>query len=497
VKTVKKFLALLLAVTLFLGSFPITARAGSLTNYTYTYNEWTVPIPSPDAYRVSAFILGEGLGIGHFHMPQDLHVHRNFLYVADSGNHRIVVIEFFEDTTFEVVDVRTHVYIDGVASTFNNPAGIFVSDWELTRGDIFIADTFNHRILHLDENWNLIVEITHPAQHGSLLPENLDFLPNKLVVDFSGRLFVQATHVNRGLMEFDRYGIFAGYMGAPPVEISPIDQFWRMIATREQRERMSLFVPVEYNNVSIDHEGFLFVTQFMDDEANELQTVRRLNAMGVDVMIRNGFHYPMGDLWWGEGAHMSGPSELIDVTALPNNTFVVFDRNRGRLFAYDPQGELLYAWGGPGNREGFFMLPAALDSMGFTLFALDTTVGAITRFDLTEYGTLINEALAMYQRGLYEESYDTWNEVLRMNGNFGLAYIGLARALLRRGYYREAMHFFQLQNDARNYGRAFNFYRRQWMEENFWMFVLGFGILIFVPPVVKTVLKVRKEIMEA
>jgi lipoprotein signal peptidase len=68
---------------------------------------------------------------------------------------------------------------------------------------------------------------------------------------------------------------------------------------------------------------------------------------------------------------------------------------------------------------------------------------------------------------------------------------------LRRGYYQEAMHHFRLQNDARNFGRAFGFFRRQWMEENFWMFALALGILMIVPPVVKKTRSVLKEIRES
>ena len=87
--------------------------------------------------------------------------------------------------------------------------------------------------------------------------------------------------------------------------------------------------------------------------------------------------------------------------------------------------------------------------------------------------------------------------MLRLNGNFGLAYIGIARALLRQGYYREAMRYFRLQRDAQNYGRAFSFYRRQWVEANFWMFALGLGILVLVPPVVRYVRSIRRELQEA
>jgi sugar lactone lactonase YvrE len=431
-----------------------------------------------------------GENVGAFRSPQDIHAHENFLYLADSGNNRIIIFEFFEDNSYEVVDIKKFALLDGEPTNFNNPHGIFVSPWLANYGQIWVADTDNQRVLHLDEDWNVITEILHPGRYGiSLLDENSDFLPSKLAVDFSGRLFVQTRHVNRGLMEFDRDGVFACYMGAPPVEVGIIDRFRRLVSTSEQRERMLLNVPVEYTNLSIDHEGFIYVTTSSED----VEPVARLNAMGEDVLIRNG--------QYGTGAGRSGMSEFIAVTALPNNTFITFDRNRGRLFAYDQQGEILYIWGGPGNREGFFTFPTALDHMGYSLFALDggidPNLGAITRFDLTEYGALINQALDMYMSGLYEESYDVWNDVLRYNGNFALAYIGIARAHLRMGNYREAMHFFRLQNDFRNHGRAFNFYRRIWMEENFWIFALALGILMVVPPVVKKVIKVRREIKES
>jgi len=465
---------------------PLPTRASTF-HYTYTYNIWGVPIPSPDAYRVTAYLLGESLGIGHFHRPQDLFVIGNKIYVADSGNNRVVVIVANEDGTHEVAQVIEHAMLDGAPTTFNFPSGIFVSDW----GDIWLSDTDNHRILHVDSYWNVITEIGRP-ERSQLLPTD-DFLPSKLVVDFTGRLFVQVIHVNRGLMEFDRYGEFAVYMGAAPVHVSVIDQFWRRIATQEQRERRQIFIPTEYNSVSIDSEGFLFVTNTNDN----VDSVRRLNAMGDDVLIRNGLFYIEGDVVYGDAAGIDGPSQLIDIAPLPNETFIAFDRVRGRLFAYDFQGNLLFVFGGRGAREGFFMEPTAIDNMGYTLFALCAGNNTITRFDLTEYGLAINRGLELYRRGLYEESVFYWQEVLRMNGNFGMAYVGMARAMLRQGYYRDAMRYFRLENDRIGYGRAFGFFRRQWMEDNFWIFALAVGVLVIVPPVVKKVLHVRREIYES
>jgi len=477
-KRINLSLAIILTVLVFA---PLTAFADS-----YTYDFWGIPTPTPDAYRVTDFILGDRFDIGHFSNPRGLHINGNRIFVADTGNNRIVVLEVQENDEIELVEVVEDIIINGSPSQLRQPHDVFVME----NGEKLIADTMNNRILHVSEDWALINEVDNP---DSVVHGGADFLPENIVADRAGRIFAQARHVNRGLMEFDNRGNFVGYTGANPVTITPWDAFWRMIATQEQRARMMLEVPTEYNSLTMDHEGFMFVTNASPDG----YLVRRLNSIGNDVLIRNGHTPPIGDLWiGGAGGQMEGMSRFVDVTTLPNGIFVVFDQNRGRLFAYDFQGHLLYVFGGPGNREGNFLMPVALESIGYTLFALDAQVGAITRFDLTEYGLLINSALDQYRRGNYDASAEYWREVLRINGNFEPAHIGVARALLRQGYYRDAMNYFRLQNDAAGFGRAFGFYRRIWIEERFWMFLVVVGGLIVVPPVVRIGLNLKKEFEE-
>ncbi|MDR1700409.1 MAG: hypothetical protein LBR68_04385, partial [Lachnoclostridium sp.] len=161
-----------------------------------------------------------------------------------------------------------------------------------------------------------------------------------------------------------------------------------------------------------------------------------------------------------------GPSKLYDVCALPNDTYYCLDFTRGRIFGYDFQGNLLYAFGGRGYREGYFINPVALEDLGDTLLVLDSSQGAITQFSMTTYGSLISQGLAEYKIGDYDASAKTWEKVRRMNGNYDLAYIGIGRALLRTERYGEAMEYFKLKLDGVNYSKAFKFYRKEWMEDN-------------------------------
>jgi tetratricopeptide (TPR) repeat protein len=218
--------------------------------------------------------------------------------------------------------------------------------------------------------------------------------------------------------------------------------------------------------------------------------------MGPDILIRNGYEKPIGDLAFGNAGQIIGRSRFIDVTAFENDSYACFDRTRGRIFIYDFQGNLLYAFGGVGNREGSFQLPVALDAMGYSLYALDSR-GALTRFDLTTYGEKINAALHEYKAGRYESSAEIWEEVLKMNGNYDLAYIGIGRAALRQGEFQKAMRYYKLKHYREGYGKAYQLYRKQWMEENLWKILLILTIIILVPSAVKYAIKLSMEIREA
>jgi hypothetical protein len=461
------------------------------SNYTYNYDFWKEQVSSPDAYRVSAYLLGSTLGVGNFRDPQGMFIRDNRIYICDSGNNRIVLLEADEEGNHSVVTTVSSVMIDGSESTFLYPMDIF----ESRDGLLYIADTQNHRVLKLDNEWNLISEIIKPEDES--IEYNAEFLPMKLVVDFANRLFVQAQNVNKGLMEFDSRGEFAGYMGANKVKVNPVDYVWKILSTQAQRARMDLFIPTEYSNLCLDRDGFIYVTNSSGQTNwNQVEPIRRLNAMGQDILIRNGYDKPLGDIAFGTAGGISGRSKFIDVAAMDNESYACFDRTRGRIFMYDFQGNLLYAFGGIGNREGSFLQPVALDRMGYSLYALDSRSAAITRFKLTGYGLKINEALGEYHAGRYESSAAVWEEVLKMNGNYDLAYIGIGRAAMRQGEYQKAMKYYKLKHFRIGYGKAFQLYRKQWVEDNLWKILLGLGILILGPPLIKFSMKFRREVMQ-
>ena len=465
---------------------PIQKVSAETSFYTYNYDWYGVEMESPDAYTAEDILLGSTLGIGDFRDPKGLFVRGETIYVVDSGNNRIVEVT----KNFELVRVIDKIVVDGAESTLKNPQDIFVSE----SNELYICDSDNNRILHVDYDLNLIKTYTKPVDETLLAEQN--FIPLKCVVDNTGRLYLLAANVNKGFMEFDKDGSFNGYIGANKVKASLYQVMQKRLMTKAQRERMELFVPTEYSNMSIDIDNFIYATTTTFDEgdlrSDLAMPIRKLNSLGDDILIKNGYFPPMGDIYWGNGGDVSGPSRFEDITALDNDTYFAIDRVRGRIFGYDFQGNMLYAFGGIGNKFGYFQYPVALEHMGTDLLVLDNRVGTVTRLTLTEFGALINNGLAEYKEGRYEKSAEYWNQVLHLNGNYDLAYIGIGRALLRQEKYVEAMKYFKVKIDDVNYSKAFSEYRKDWVEKNIVYLLGGFILLIALPKLIRGIRKLVK-----
>jgi tetratricopeptide (TPR) repeat protein len=176
---------------------------------------------------------------------------------------------------------------------------------------------------------------------------------------------------------------------------------------------------------------------------------------------------------------------------------VCLDRNRGRLFGYDDQGNLVFAFGGNGNMDGYFRRPVAIEHMGHDLMVLDTLDSAITLFITTEFGELIYDAIEQFDDGNYEQSGASWERVRQLDGNYDLAYIGIGRALLRQERYKEAMEYFELKYDDENYSKAFKQYRKEWVEENIGIIVAVLLAVFLIPMIIGKVRSIKREIETA
>ncbi len=383
---------------------------------------------------------------------------------------------------------------DAIPDTFVSPYDVFVDP----DGNIYVADYGNQRVAMMDKDLNWIRDYTKPQDNT--FDQSLAFLPKKIVVDVAGRVYVLGQNVNKGLVKFEADGEFAGFIGANQVSVTMAEYIWkRYFQTKEQRAQTESFVPTEYENVAIDEDGFIYATTTVfseyDLKYDKAKPVRRLNSLGGDILIKNDRFPPIGDLDWVQGGSESyGPSRMTDVTVIGNDIYVVLDRIRGRLFGYDSQGVMLWAFGTKGNVNGAFTGAVSLEHMGYDLLVLDQQENSVTVFQPTEYGMLIYNACETYLNGEYDRSAELWREVLKMNANYPLAFRGIGRAIMRQDRYEEAMEYFELAHDRENYGRAFKLYRKVWVEKNIWWIILIIAALLIIPLIIGRVKRMKWEV---
>ena len=490
--------ALLLAVCLIAGIPLASAVDGFSYAYTYTYDYWGDLRESPDAYRVKDFLTASDLGLDkELSNPSSLFVDGSDLYIVDTGNNRIIQLTT-DGKQWSVVRYIDSFTGDTAPLTFNGPQDVYVD----ADGMLYITDTNNNRIVKLDKDLNYQLSFLKPVD--PTFDQTLSYLPTKLVADVSGRVFAMAQNVNKGLMKYEADGTFTGFIGASPVKYSAYELIWRMLSTKEQRAQQASFVPTEYNNIAIDDRGFFYVVTKTFDE-NELggggaEPVRRLNSLGNNILIENGNYWVIGDVQWAPGDQnlsRPGPSKFADITVFDNDIYVALDETHNRLFGYDKQGNLLWAFGGVGNALGFFNKPVAVEHMGYDLIVLDSLAAAITIMTPTAYGQQIFNATEQYDRGEYTQSADTWTEVLKQNANYDLAYIGIGRAKLQAGEYEDACRYFKMARDKKNYSEAFRYYRSELVEENIgWIFALVAAVMI-IPVAVGRIKRIKWEVDNA
>ncbi|MCG7384687.1 NHL repeat-containing protein [Paenibacillus sp. ACRRY] len=476
-RTVKRWLVLLAAISLLLAN-AVPAAASSAPYESYNYNSWREAVPSPDAYLPKRTISGSDLGIGEFKDPADVNVSPSGqIYILDSGNSRIVIL----DAEYKLLQVMDGFTREGSKETFEAPGGLFVDEEER----IYVADTGNSRVVILDAEGQLDHMIQAPE--SDVLATDFQFQPLKLTVDHVGRVYVVAQGVYEGIMQFDETGKFIGYVGTNKVERDYGEYIWRMFSTKAQRAQMVLFVPTEFSSADIDHKGFVYATN-IDPGSNE--PIKRLNPSGEDVLKRFGYFDVKGDIRFRNN---TGPSKLIDVKVLGNGMYSVLDATQNRVFTYDDEGHLLYIYGGKGNQVGTLKTPVAIEQSGDHQLVLDRGKSNLVVYEPTRFGTNVNEAVALHYQGEDTEAVHIWQEVLKLNANYDIAYIGIGKSLLMEKKNKEALGYFELGMDRKSYSVAFKRYRREMMKEHFGTFLTAGIALIFILILARVAVKWRRR----
>lgn len=532
----KKFTRIILFVMIFLMAFSTVASAAvPYSTYTYSINQEI--LESPHAYipdvNVSSDYIDPGLeNLGSpITSPNDIETDSNGnVYITDPASDGIVDRIIVTDKYYKLKYViKNFVNSNGVDDTFSNAMSTFVWENKLDDGtvvkELFVCDNGNKRLVVFDAETGAFKRTINKPD-TELLSTNSDFTPRSCAVDKHGRIYVVSNTTNEGIIVLTADGQFINFIGAPKVTVNAFEALVKKL-TKEEVEKL----PTTYERVDIDtrSQEFLYATivygeaEEQDGQVEQLTAklsdyspVRLLNAQGTDIMHRNGFFAPAGEVVEGtkeiplpdaagnsfvqKGEGDSIVSSLVDISSGPNGVWSVIDYKRSKIYTYDYDGNLLFVFGDIGEQLGNLKKPSAItyqivdDETSQNIIVLDANSSSFTVYRPTEYAQLLNQAISYQNERDYDNAVRCWKEVLKRNANFDTAYVAIGQSLYRSGKYSESIDYFKTAQDTENYALAFKEVRKEVMET--WlipMIILIVVVFVLIGKVFKYAAKVNTE----
>lgn len=443
----KKILVLLCCLCLFLPA----AQADSLPYGGTVTSPYGTTAPSPVGYDVAEVLDGNQMGAGRLSKPSDLYVYEpaGEVYIADTGNQRIVVLD--RDLRF------LREYTGAGELVFQSPKGVFVNDH-----GIYVADDGLSLVIQMDQQGNLIRRYERPV--SSLYEDSTPYQPQKVVADSAGRVYVLSLGVYQGLIRFTETGEFMDFYGANRVTVTAkvaLQKILRVFMTREQRAAMEAFIPIEYSNVDIDSDDMVYASVNVQEKTNATPppSLFKLNPLGAPYR-----KFPAG--------------ALADALNNEAGWYTCLDSQLKNVVEFSESTGVVLSFGGSGNQQGLFQEPVALGRLGESVLVLDRTNGNVTRFELTPYGRLVHTALTYSESGRYQEAIPLYEELLRRNSNNDMAYTGLGKAYYELEDYEQSMYYYRLAQDRQGYSDAFKEQSTLLIRQNMGWIFLGLGVVL-------------------
>ncbi len=443
----KRIISVILLFLLVL-QFSVSAFADEGTGKAYTYNHKKQAVALPDPYTVVRTIYGENNG---FSAPVDMAYHGEYLYIL-CGDGTVSQL----DKNFEFVKSIT-LTKQGERYETVLPKALWVDSDE----SFLIADHDKRMVIRTTPEGEVIAEYARPE---SGLAKDSEFMPYKVITDYLGRIYVLSDGEYRGIIQLEPDGKFMSYFGSKSVEVTPmllLDMAWRKLMSKEQISNTARYLPTEYSNMTIDRNGFLYVTS--GSSSDESEYIVKLNSNGSNIL--DGEEY--GDYNLGHFGNTWYNTSLNAIAVDEEGFITVADKTWNRIMQYSSEGDLLYIFAGQGEQAGTFKENSQLIAMGSNILVLDASSNSITVFEPTEFGKNVREGYLLFEKGLFTESIEPWERVLESAGNYEAAYVGIGKALQLSKDYKGAMEYFKMGYSKTDYSKAYQRYRSDLMRNAF------------------------------
>lgn len=450
----------------------MVVSAAEETSFSYTYdaegNSQSVPAP----YTTERTLYGaEAFGGTALKNPADFFAtETGNIYILDSGNDRIVVLNASYGFTKAVT-----LTMNGEMLSLEKATGIFADDHYL-----YIADRDYPAVFIADHDGNVLRYLEAPPEDK--VEADFIYAPTRVVAGTDGVVYVISANTYAGALQYDEKGTFLGFFGSdsivPTMKVR-LNRIWKKILSDEAASGLQRNVPISFAQFDIDSKNFLYTIR--SGTGTESGQVRRVNPNGVNVLLDGSGSVAMyGDLetWFNTKTNQTVSTVFTDVTVDEEGFFTLLDATRKRLFQYDGNTNLLYAFGGEGTQQGTFLSPVAVENHNGAVLVLDSGLGGIHVLTPTVFGRGVRTAISLYNEGLYEEAALYWEDILRQDAYYELANTGMGKVYERMGDYDAAMEYYRNGSDRDGYSSAFSAKWAKFVRENFLLILIGVVLLL-------------------
>ncbi len=284
---------------------------------------------------------GEGVGLAEFIRPRGIAIAPDgSIYITDTGNHRIQHL----DSDGEVISTWGTF---GDLLTGDAPGGTFNEPWDIAvapNGDVLVADTWNHRIQRFTPDGEFI------RMFGSEgIGETSDVLwgPRGVAVDQEGRIFVADTG-NKWIKVFDEEGEFVTQFGGAGYLPGYLDE------------------PV---GVAVNPEGAVYVA---DTWNQRIQVFMESAPELFDPSIEWNM-----DAWYGQSLE-----NKPYLSTGPDGTVCATDPESFRVLCFESDGNFIIGWGGlfGDNADQFNLLSGIALGEDGVVWVVDSGNNRIQKF---------------------------------------------------------------------------------------------------------------------
>ena len=183
----RKISAVVLTVCIFCmcGAFSVSANEN--TTHTYTISTDDKWIQTQDAYLPGNIYMRD-MGLS---APEDIFINNGAIYVADTGNSRVLIYDLEKGTHRELGK-----------EILNSPSGIFVTE-DLS---VYVADKGAKAVYIFGADGKLKKTIGRPDNY--LFSDLSEYTPKNVIVTKEGNIYVCGESAYEGLMQFSPEGEF-------------------------------------------------------------------------------------------------------------------------------------------------------------------------------------------------------------------------------------------------------------------------------------------------